>query len=121
MRWIIVLRCEDGAGNLSTTDVQTLERAVGPAFSMLLAVPRGKRLLLRLQQQFVRQQAAAYCAHIRPCRKCGINRSIKDYRPQDTANTVRQRRGPDSAVPPVRLRARSLGSLASLPWLGKKI
>ena len=78
MRWTIVLQCEDGAGNLSTTDVQTLERAVDPAFSTLGLLHReGKRLLLRLQQQFVRQKAAAYCAHIRPCRKCGINRSIK--------------------------------------------
>lgn len=39
-------------------------------------------MLLRLQQRFVRQQAAAYCQHVRPCPKRGIERNIKHYRPR---------------------------------------
>lgn len=83
MRWTIMLQCDDGAGDVRNAEVLTLERDVEPAFSMLGLLHReAKLLLLRLQQRFVRQQAAAYSRHIRPCPKCGIERNIKDYRPR---------------------------------------
>ncbi len=83
MRRTIMLPCDDGAGNVQTVEVPTLERDVEPALSMLGLLNREvKLLLLRLRQRFVRQQAAAFNQHIRPCSKCGIDRNIMDCRPR---------------------------------------
>lgn len=83
MRWTVVLQCSDEAGNIQTVEVLTLERDIEPAFSALGLLNReAKQLLLGLQRLVVRQQAAAFSQHIRPCPKCGIDRNIKDWRPR---------------------------------------
>lgn len=82
MRWALMLQCDDGAGDVQTAEVLTLERHVEPAFSMLPAPSAAKLLLLRLQQQFVRQQATAYSRHIRSCPESGNERNTNDYRPR---------------------------------------
>lgn len=83
MCWTIMLRCDDDAGRVRTTQVLTLERNVEPAFSELgLRNREAKQLLLGLQRLLVGQQADAFGRHIRPCPKCGADRNVKDYRPR---------------------------------------
>ena len=83
MRWTILLQCDNEAGTVDTVEVIQLARDVAPNLSGVgLRHREAKALLLRLQRQLVRQQAAAFCDHIRPCPSCGIERNIKDYRPR---------------------------------------
>lgn len=81
MRWKIMLQCETDAGEVTTTEVMTLERNIRPEFSQMGLLHReGKTILLRLQRMMMRNQASEFFKHSRPCRECGVSRNIKDYR-----------------------------------------
>ncbi|HRO57579.1 MAG TPA: porin [Burkholderiaceae bacterium] len=59
MRWTIMLQCDEGAGNVQTAEVLTLERNVEPAFWTLgLHHPEAKLALDRASDSPARRQSA---------------------------------------------------------------
>jgi len=79
MQFKVQVVIDNEAGEILTEDILTLDRSTDEGDLLGLSLAHSKRLLKKLQQHIVQQQAKQYTEAHRCCPHCGKKRRIKGY------------------------------------------
>lgn len=79
MQFKVQVVIDNNAGEIVTEDILTLDKLSGEGELLGLSLAHSKRLLKKLQQHIVQQQAKQYTEAHRCCPHCGKKRRIKGY------------------------------------------